>query len=124
MRVFFASQILSLMLRVQLLEKNLRKRKHRYAKLPRVHCSNVLIPRPLSSSFPGWILPEVDGGGTCEEWKVRAPKVRENSWAFIQEKLSDFLLNNALVYKFLVGELEQNSHFSQYGEQTVLQGRS
>ena len=53
----------------------------------------------------GRIQNEVEGGGNLErvrkkQWKVSAPKVRDNFWAVLRENSLVFLLNNALVYMF------------------------
>ena len=39
-------------------------------------------------------------GAPKTQWKVSAPKARENFWSLVQENYLVFLLNNALVYMF------------------------
>ena len=53
----------------------------------------------------GGSRPKLKGGQLGEgapktQWKISAPKARENFWGFIRENSLVFLLNNALVYMF------------------------
>ena len=60
----------------------------------------------MKVAIRGGSRPKLKGGQLGEgvpktQWKVSAPKARENFWGFIRENPLVFLLNNALVYMFL-----------------------